>query len=370
MNTTWGKRSLLCLISIVILAACGSSPSEPPADHNDVEAGADAEVDGATGKRCNSKTCDGCCDMRGTCRLGWETSACGMQGEDCINCAAHNVSCDPATRLCVAAPTCTPDWCPLGCCSASGACVAGTSDNACGNGGQACVVCPSDKNCDPGKGTCSTTKPCGPSTCKGCCDANGKCVSGGQDVTCGTGGVACMDCTATVRSCVAGECAKTQVCGSGNCLGCCDLSGNCRIGSENVHCGLGGWSCNDCTASGLECDPPTGTCVSVPGCGPWNCNGCCHPVGDCQPGVDSWACGIHGNKCDDCGAAGLVCDHGTGTCQPSPCVPATCPGCCTNQGECVGGLEQTACGHSGQNCDICPSGNPCKPTPPAGGSCW
>ena|SRR5882672_3408606 len=47
---------------------------------------------------------------------------------------------------------------------------------------------------------------CGPSTCGGCCDANGACVGGQSTGTCGTGGAVCRDCASVGQSCNAGSC--------------------------------------------------------------------------------------------------------------------------------------------------------------------
>lgn len=48
-------------------------------------------------------------------------------------------------------------------------------------------------------------KPCGPSTCMGCCDSNGECLGGTAVFECGAGGSMCL-------SCQANELCRTGVC--------------------------------------------------------------------------------------------------------------------------------------------------------------
>ncbi len=50
--------------------------------------------------------------------------------------------------------------------------------------------------------------PCGPSTCFGCCDASGQCVSGTDQSVCGTQGGACSACSAE-QVCKVGVCTST-----------------------------------------------------------------------------------------------------------------------------------------------------------------
>jgi hypothetical protein len=67
---------------------------------------------------------------------------------------------------------------------------------------------------------CSPLPPtCGPANCNGCCDANGACQPGSSDASCGTGGVACNQCTFGDT---------------------CRLAQNCRtIACVPPHCGCG-----------------------------------------------------------------------------------------------------------------------------------
>jgi len=50
--------------------------------------------------------------------------------------------------------------------------------------------------------------PCGPSSCGGCCNANGFCAGGESTTTCGTGGEACQDCGNSGQSCSQGTCSS------------------------------------------------------------------------------------------------------------------------------------------------------------------
>ena len=51
-------------------------------------------------------------------------------------------------------------------------------------------------------------RPCGPSTCTGCCDASGQCQSGGSTSACGARGSACQVCGGISATCVTGMCSS------------------------------------------------------------------------------------------------------------------------------------------------------------------
>ena len=51
------------------------------------------------------------------------------------------------------------------------------------------------------------------------------------------------------------------------------------------------------------------------GCGP-SCNGCCDSTGNCVPGMDDTACGMGGGTCSDCTTVGGTC-RADGTCSPA-----------------------------------------------------
>ena len=102
---------------------------------------------------------------------------------------------------------------------------------------------------------------CLPATCGGCCDSQGRCVSGQQDFACGTGGDQCADCAALGGRCESGHCVDTtRPCGPSTCAGCCTEDGRCLVGTRPAACGRGGAQCQDCGDEVCE----QGACV--PGC--------------------------------------------------------------------------------------------------------
>jgi|SRR5882672_898903 len=90
----------------------------------------------------------------------------------------------------------------------------------------------------------------GPNACVGCCDANGNCVGGLSNTTCGAGGASCVDCASVGQWCSGGSCsAVAPDAGSG--------------------CSLNPSSCNSkiCLLLYMPCCKSDGTCgcqVSVP----------------------------------------------------------------------------------------------------------
>ncbi len=119
--------------------------------------------------------------------------------------------------------------CPEGCCM-SGFCTTSTF-NTCGTGGIACV------QCDP-----RTADACAPAGFCGCgqgaaCDAltTDRC-EGGQ-CRCGNGGPCGYG-----QQCVAGQCRCTPE----SCQGCCD-GNTCEPGHERTRCGVGGVACRSCS---------------------------------------------------------------------------------------------------------------------------
>jgi hypothetical protein len=100
---------------------------------------------------------------------------------------------------------CNSVSCLHGCCTTAGQCVAGDMPSACGNGGNYCIDC---TTMSPPLG-CSM-QACGAEMCtgcSGCCDTTGTCQPGVSDQACGTGGQACIDCSAQMLSC------GNQMCG-------------------------------------------------------------------------------------------------------------------------------------------------------------
>lgn len=251
--------------------------------------------------------------------------------------------------------------CASGCCDPSGTCRSGTELNACGFGGMACADCQAmgDAFCNPQVKACGNTEPdggtCDAATCpSGCCTTfmgQPACVSGSSSLACGTGGVACVNCTASGELC--DPSAKTCVsapCGPNDCNGCC-AGGSCVAMETDKQCGTGGLSCSDCASMGEFCNTSTGLCVSVmPLCGPMNCKGCC--AGDvCVTSESDTQCGVGGLACTDCAGMGDTCSGGTCV---TTCNAKTCPGCCES-GTCFAGFVDSRCGSGGAACADCSS---------------
>jgi hypothetical protein len=159
---------------------------------------------------CGYTTCSGCCDSNGGCHQGSDTSACGGQGEQCSTC---NQICVDGICLNLAS-NCGPSNC-TGCCLGNDVCTDGLHAGACGSGGMQCESCnPATgggkclaKTSEPG-GACQfpTSDTCNASICPmGCC-VGALCVQGTQDIACGSGGIACQDCTQNGRTCLGRTC--------------------------------------------------------------------------------------------------------------------------------------------------------------------
>jgi DNA-binding beta-propeller fold protein YncE len=81
---------------------------------------------------------------------------------------------------------------------------------------------------------CSSGAPCGGSCCgSGCCGSSMTCQLGNQTTACGSTGLACVDCTMTVKNVVATTC--TNGCGYTSCsVGWFDCDGNTANGCESA----------------------------------------------------------------------------------------------------------------------------------------
>jgi hypothetical protein len=146
-------------------------------------------------------------------------SVCGFGGSECTVCSLGTIF--------------------AGCCTATGACNAGTTGISCGSGGRLCEACTAGNNCI--NQTCETTAPCGPATCgQGCCNAAGACLNGTSNNACGEGGVACTACGAG-QICQNHECvAEPPDCPTGQTL----CSGVCvNLQSDPNNCGACGTVC-------------------------------------------------------------------------------------------------------------------------------
>lgn len=210
---------------------------------------------------------------------------------------------------------------------------------------------------------------CNPLTCpNGCCDSSGQCRVGSDFNACGAAGGKCEDCGASgfdycdpnLR-----QCAKDLPgCDALSCpSGCCfDLNGTgvCVSGSSSNACGSGGIKCADCLQQGLSCDATAKKCAPAK-CGPQNCKGCC--AGDvCLSGTAGNACGLGGLVCNDCSSKGQTCNSGTGQCEgpPPTCNAQTCPNGCCQGNNCIPS-SNTTCGLQGKVCQNCTlSGGTCQ----------
>jgi hypothetical protein len=300
---------------------------------------------------CGPGTCAGCC-FGGTCIPGTDQTACGSSGQQCVNCVGQGDSCQAtgAGGACVVPPPCGPATC-AGCCVGS-SCVAGNSATACGVQGQACVDCAQFGDACNNAGQCvGGPVNCGPQNCSGCCLGDA-CVPGTDSSSCGFGGNQCTNCSSFGASCQGQECSVQPTCSPANCNGCCDFQGICQPGTFDTECGHTGQSCEVCTTVGETCQSQT--CSPGSGCNPTNCNGCCDSSGKCEGGSSGQACGFGGQVCGNCSAFGEICQNQT--CF-STCNDTNCGGCCDGNGVCQQGSDNGECGFGGQTCQSCTSFN-------------
>lgn len=154
----------------------------------------------------------------------------------------------------------------------------------------------------------------------------------------------------------AGTILKTSECDAKVCPGCCEPDGTCRTGMTPLACGRNGAPCQECAPSD-RCDAVAGRCVLAPvRCGPATCPGCCTIDGECVDGSANEACGSNGASCGRCDLDKVCANSG---CERR-CTPATCAGCCASTGECLPGLDPGACGRGATACVKCPPGNECN----------
>ncbi|MBI5537396.1 MAG: hypothetical protein HY898_32030 [Deltaproteobacteria bacterium] len=221
-------------------------------------------------------------------------------------------------------------------------CSGGYDPYACGSSGNACQMCNPGETCSPADGglggQCTSAAFCGPGNCSGCCDNSvypPKCQTGFDPKMCGTGGQSCKACAST-ESCVLGDggtggvCQSGVACGPSSCNGCCDWNGKCQSGDTNTACGIQGSQCSNCIISSQICDQAHGVCVTVPNCGPSNCAGCCTKGGVCQNGYADNHCGHGGVLCENCTNSGGSCINSTCSGGSASNCPASYPGCSPN----------------------------------------
>jgi hypothetical protein len=321
---------------------------------------ADGGFAGGAGQRCDASNCGGCCDVQGQCLVGRANTSCGSNGGTCIACAL-GLTCNafgPGGR-CEGGPpvggggagggsgggsgACSPQTCPSGCCTSTGACQSPATTARCGTGGAACVACPGRETCVAGA--------CRP--CSGCVDlATGRCEPGTTTASCGKLGDFCENCSFSNASCVNQVCTGNMSgCNAQNCpSGCCDpSSGVCVQPAQQTgsRCGQGspGSLCAPC-ASG-QCSTSAGACVGGSGGG---------GAGGGFPGLG------------DGGFPGLG-DGGTQLCVTgSQCAVGECCFSLFTAGVCarIGNpnlLGGTTCGRSQQSCaaSTCQASQVCNP---------
>ena len=84
------------------------------------------------------------------------------------------------------------------------------------------------------------------------------------------------------------------------------------------------------------------------------CFGCIDENGDCLSGDEQDACGEGGEDCEPCGE-GTVCEDDGQCVEPPSCSPDTCEGCCDADSICQDGEALEACGTGGAGCSACPT---------------
>lgn len=223
-------------------------------------------------------------------------------------------------------PTCT---CPanLVCCLETGPCVDTQTDaKHCGGCHNACAA---GQTCE--KGICV----CNASSCTGCCDPNGMCVTGSNPGLCSPGGIAGAACgvcpappTCQTALCLGGRCATAAKPDGAACddLDLCTLSDHCKNGSCTST------TTKTCTLPPIPCK--IGGCIPATGqCGYTNAKAGASCTLDCVVGA---ACDGSGNCVGGAAAVdGTPCSIGTccaGSCCAFSCCPsaggATCKSTC------------------------------------------
>jgi hypothetical protein len=220
------------------------------------------------------------------CVVATTPAACGRNGEVCKGCGV-NEAC--TAGVCTPAPNCGPANC-AGCCIGNDVCAVGNQNTACGAAGIQCINCAGQGRVCQG-GTCQVPA-CGPANCAGCCAGN-TCVIGTQDNACGGNGAQCNDCTPGNQVCQGRVCRDR--CGPANCAaGCCTAGNACTLGFANGACGSGGGACVNCTAAGSTCN----TLVDPRVCNNQQ-NTCPAPYGACPAGVTTAITPSLQNICSD-----------------------------------------------------------------------
>jgi hypothetical protein len=241
-------------------------------------------------------------------------------GAVCVAAAPGSVFCPTNGNFC-AAPCCTPQSCPNGCCNGLVGCVQVENQTAetCGTGGKFCRPCNPGQVCQNGQCTnCDPNCICGP--------GRDFCASGLPNVQCNGAGTEPCFCTFTVED--QPICAGKFETPARNCTRDADCQGFAP-GAVCVPAALAG---SDCPTDGNFCAAPCCNAQTCP-------NGCCSG-GICVPGNTNAACGTGGQQCAPCEGQCMQCEQGT--CQElspngAPCQQNSqcCSGSCSN-GFCAG----------------------------------
>jgi hypothetical protein len=286
-------------------------------------------------------------------------------GGACIAASPNAGFCPTNSNFC-AAPCCSPQSCPNGCCTGITGCRPGNEFEFCGTGGELCFSCVGNQVCRNGQ--CTNCDP----DCV--CDATRDfCVSGGPNVQCqGADGADPCFCTTTVED-------------NPFCYGVIQPGppSNC---TNDAQCQgfAAGAACIPAAPGGSEC-PTAGNFCAAPCCTPLTCpNGCCFG-GICVPGNTDEACGGGGVQCAACPGECSACQNGSCVAlsvNGDPCTQGSqcCSGNCFN-GFCANTATQcggTACnppanGCAGNTCcrgsDTSGCGNVCCSSPCCGSQC-
>jgi hypothetical protein len=312
-------------IGFVVAVAPSCGPTKPPV-------------------KCNSASCQGCCDENDQCFEGVSPQACGIAAATCQVCTANQVCSQGQCRNPQpdggggggagggsgggdGGTGCNATNCSNGCCTAAGACQTNTSAAACGKNGASCTACQFGQACTAG--VCTGT------TCATCRDGLGNCLpdAGNINAACGKNGGLCVSCnTASGQSCNNGQCVggtcDSVSCGDGCCVGT-GASATCVRDGGIAQCGTSGAACQSCQG-GAQC--VTGQCQgggsgdggifpNLDGglgmCDATSCpTGCCALGLICQAGDTAFACGKGGVECVICLTQGkFTCDATSRTCQ-------------------------------------------------------
>jgi len=219
---------------------------------------------------------------------------------------------------------CDAERCPQGCCKGD-VCIEPV-DTACGTAGVACVDCTATV----------ATDSCSEGMCV--CAAEGEACPAGVECTAG----GCVGCVADC----AGKCAGAGDGCGGSCQqtdcedGCCDSDNLCVVLAEqgDAQCGISGQACVDCTLA-----------VETDTCDAGACS-CAAEGRACDTGVE---CGDDGCGCQaDCAGKCEGAPDGCGSfCDTTDCLM----GCCLPDRTCLDhtGLDDENCGPLGQDCVDC-----------------